>query len=78
MTDKKPGPQELMKMIRCSCKESCDKRCSCRKAGLQCSTSCLECLGAFCGNASIVSVDKNENENEDNDITERHFLDVFN
>ena len=37
MTDKEPGPQDLMKMIRCNCKESCDKRCSCKKAGLNCS-----------------------------------------
>ena len=40
MTDSEPGPTNLLKIVRCSCKNLCDKRCSCRKAGLKCSTSC--------------------------------------
>ena len=45
MTDAEPGPQDLLEMKHCNCKESCDKRCSCRKSGLKCSSSCGEYLG---------------------------------
>ena len=45
MTDAEPGPQDLLEMIHCNCKESCDKGCSCRKTGLKCSSKCGECLG---------------------------------
>ena len=40
MTDIEPGPPNLLKIVRCRCKSSCDKRCSCRKSGLKCSASC--------------------------------------
>ena len=76
MTDKEPGPQDLMKMIRCSCKENCDKRCSCRKAGLKCSISCSECLGAFCANAMPES--DIDTEIDLQEFPDRNFLDVFN
>ena len=33
MTEAESGPQDFLEMIRCNCKESCDKRCSCQKAG---------------------------------------------
>ena len=49
--DAKPGPQDLLEMIRSNCKASCDQRCSCRKAGSKCSILCSECLGVFCDNA---------------------------
>lgn len=76
MTDKEPGPQDLMKMIRCNCKESCDKRCSCKKAGLNCSISCGECLGTYCTNA--ITETNVENEIDTDEFQDRHFLDIFN
>ena len=51
MKDVEPGPQDLLEMIQCNYKESCDKRCLCQKADLKCSSSCGECLGIFCENA---------------------------
>ena len=48
MTDEEAGPSEILKIIRCSCKESCDKRYSCRKAGISCTSLCKECHGLFC------------------------------
>ena len=58
--DKEPGPLDLMKMIRCSCKEKCDKCCSCQKAGLKCSISCSECLGALANAMAESDIDNDE------------------
>ena len=76
MTHLEAGPQDLLKMIRCSCKKKCDKRCSCRKAGLKCSVSWSECLGAFCLNAMAEPVGP-ENDADCEEFSDRHFLDVF-
>ena len=44
------APKALLKVVRCNCKMGCDTlRCSCRKAGLDCSTGCGECRGG-CAN----------------------------
>ena len=51
ITDAELCPQDLLKMIRRNCKESCNKLCSCQKAGLKCSSWYSECLGGFCENA---------------------------
>ena len=38
------APKALLKVVRWNCKMGCDTlRCSCRKAGLNCSTGCGEC-----------------------------------
>lgn len=51
-----PAPDQLLKVIRCSCKTNCEnKRCSCRKNGLDCSTACTECKGINCANSSSVT-----------------------
>ena len=53
MSDLKPAPQSLLKVIRCSCKSYCKtKRCTCRKLGLTCSNVCGGCNGINCTNAS--------------------------
>ena len=72
--DAEPGPQDLLEMIRCNCKESCDKRCSCRKAGSKYSSLCGECLDIFYDNA----VDEQNIDDETEDyFPERNFLDAF-
>ena len=44
------APKALLKVVRCNCTMGCDTlRCSCRKAGLECSTGCGECRG-ICAN----------------------------
>ena len=73
MTDSEPGPPNLLKIVRCSCKNLCDKRCSCRKAGLKCSASCKFCLESSCSNVEEISDD----DEDENDPLERHFLDAF-
>ena len=50
LTDKEPCSQEILQIIRCSCKEPCGKRCPCQKAGMKCLKSCKECLGVTCEN----------------------------
>ena len=75
-TDNEPGPSDLLKIVRCTCKEMCDKRCSCKKAGLSCTSSCKECHGLFCNNSEQVGeTSNNDCENETDDA--RHFLDAF-
>ena len=75
MTDAGTGSQDVLEMIRCNCKESCDKRCSCQKACLKCSSSCGECLGVFCDN---VVDEQNIDDETDDYFPDRNFLDVFN
>jgi len=70
ITDIEAGSQDILNIIRCGCKGPCEQRCSCRKAGLNC-TSCKECHGVTCSNTII------DQPEEDNDDEERHFLDVF-
>jgi len=73
-TDKEAGPQDLLKIIRCSCKGSCDKRCSCGKAGLECSSYCKECGGVSCNNSKAYESDENDGNELD---YERNFFDAF-
>ena len=47
MMDAGPGPQDLLEIIQCNCKETCDKQCSCQKAGLKGSSLWGECLSVF-------------------------------
>ncbi len=57
------APKALLKVVRCNCKMGCDTlRCSCRKAGLDCSAGSGECRG-FCANMC-------ENITEDNEYEE--------
>ena len=52
-TDLPAAPENLLKMVKCSCKQNCDtKRCTCRKHGLDCSIGCSECRGMSCTNVS--------------------------
>ena len=52
MTGAEPGLQDLLEMIQCNWKESCDRQCSCRKAGLECYSSFVRWMSScFCDNA---------------------------
>lgn len=61
-----PAPENLLKMIFCSCKTGCGPACGCRKSGLHCSPACSQCKGNSCLNATPV-ISMNEIENEDNE-----------
>ena len=73
MTDIEAGPPDILKIIRCGCKGSCNSRCSCRKAGLKCAFSCKECHGVTCSNA----VEVLDIIQEEDDDVERNIFDLF-
>ena len=64
-TDLPPAPQELLQIIRCSCKTDCSSlRCTCKKHDIECSVACKNCKGSACMNSSQVEWDDDENELE--------------
>ena len=76
MTDEEAGPQDILQIIRCGCKGSCDNnRCTCQKAGLNCTASCKECHGSLCSNIKVDHDGSDDDLDEDDD--DRHFLDAF-
>ena len=75
MTDIEAGPPDILKIVRCGCRGMCGKRCSCRKSGLACTSSCKECHGITCTNGQDIEP---EPEGLDNEDCERNFLDIFN
>ena len=77
LTDKEPCPQELLLIIRCSCKESCGKRYSCRKDGMKCSKSCKDCLGVTCENTLTEICESSLEVDDGLGLDDRHFLDAF-
>ena len=51
-TDLPPAPQELLQVIRCSCKTDCSSlRCTCKKHNIECSVACSNCKGSGCANS---------------------------
>ena len=76
MADEEAGPDDLLKVIRCGCKGFCDSNhCTCRKAGLCCTSSCKECHGSLCDNTNDELAIRDDDFNENFD--DRHFLDAF-
>ena len=47
------APQQLLKIIRCTCKvgDCSTNNCSCRRNGLECTVACKGCKGASCANS---------------------------
>ena len=66
MTDIEAGPPDVLKVIRCSCKGTCQNSCSCRKAGLNCASTCKECHGITCTNAPVIEPEVEKDEYETN------------
>ena len=50
-TDADIAPKNILSKITCSCKTSCNKRCSCRKINMSCTDSC-KCSEEKCENRS--------------------------
>jgi len=64
LTDLPPAPQELLQVIRCTCKTGCSTlRCSCRRHDLKCSAACSDCKG-ICSNMESVQVCDEDLEEE--------------
>jgi len=56
--DAPPAPHHLLKVIRCACKGECEtKKCSCRRFGLHCNSTCASCKGETCSNSQISEVE---------------------
>ncbi|KAG1678943.1 hypothetical protein GQR58_013119 [Nymphon striatum] len=59
------APKMLLEVVRCNCKAGCEtQRCSCRKAGLDCSTGCGQCKG-ICLNMSAQITDDVDDGTDD-------------
>ena len=71
MTNIKAGPPDLLKVIRCGFMGPCGKSCSCRKASLNCASTCKGSHGITCTNAPVIEPKVEEDEYE------RNFLDIF-
>ena len=65
-TDKAVAPDELLHIVRCSCKAACaTAACSCRKHGLVCSVGCNHCRGETCSNSvNFIDVELSDSEPE--------------
>ena len=71
-----PGPDSILKFIRCNCKtgtnEACGKRCYCRKNGLFRVMACGQCHGEECSSKSKSSIIDDIDEGNDCNV-----LDAF-
>ena len=56
-TDRPVASTSILNMISCGCKTGCGKKCSCRKAGLDCTLMCSTCMGQNCTNGSPIDDD---------------------
>lgn len=60
MTDREVAPNSILKVVRCNCKASSNQcgtnRCSCRKNGLNCMSTCGECRGEDYENREVLKV----------------------
>ena len=60
-----PAP-ELLKIVRCTCKTGCkNSRCSCFKHGLKCTNVCGECRGVSCLNCQEITLEVDDEEDDD-------------
>lgn len=64
-TMKDVAPESLLKSVACACKKGCSGACSCRKAGLKCSTMCKHCSGQECENSVPISSLADDEEGEE-------------
>ena len=61
------APEDLLRLISCSCKGGCERACGCRKAGLTCSQICRQCRGIECTNVKEVYDDYTDDEEAQSD-----------
>ena len=74
MTSLPPAPTYLLKIIHCNCNSLCDtNRCSCRKAGLNCTTACGNCQNTNCSNCAR-EVDVNDEDDDDDDNNDDEYV----
>ena len=75
MTTQLPAPESVLHLVKCGCKKRCRSgRCSCRKAGLNCSDIC-DCTGdgeGACENSEQLAPEGDEVDDDDFDHGDRH------
>ena len=77
MTSLSPAPTYLLKIIHCNSNSLCDtNRCSCRKAGLNCITTCGNCQNTNCS-SDAREVDVNDQDDDDYDVYYYSFIIVY-
>ena len=60
------APVELLQFTSCNCIEDCsNRRCSCKKNGVNCISACGNCRGIACKNCIEDGVDYEEYSNSD-------------
>ena len=60
-----PAPESLLKLVNCKCRKGCENnRCSCVKAGLNCSQLC-KCLGCKNNNGDNIECDSDTYDPQD-------------
>ena len=65
-TDLPPAPQELLQVIRCSCKTDCSSlRCTCKKHDIECSVACSNCKGSGCANSFQTECDDDDDDDDE-------------
>ena len=65
----KPAPDQLLRIIRCTCKGDCSKvNCSCKFNGLECTSACKECRGSTCSNSKHIEEIYDDEPDEDTGI----------
>lgn len=67
-----PAPDDLLKLVSCKCTINCQRSCGCRKAGLNCSTLCLNCENS-CDNTAVIL----ENQEDEEEMTNELELDFL-
>ena len=69
MTEKKPTPDNLLKIVHCNCTTACTtQRCTCRRYGLPCTSVCGECQLESCENPNnVLPMDQDDTEDSDDD-----------
>lgn len=65
-----PAPQKVLQSIFCRCTKGCSNACGCRRTGLRCTSTCLNCLGTSCTNGPAFDMeDAYEDENIDDPLS---------
>ena len=77
-TDLKPAPDDILKIIRCSCKSTSKNQCgtntcTCRKNGQHCVSACGDCHGDACLNAEILVISTDDLIADSNTDIEDYF-----
>ena len=64
--DVSSAPTAVMKCVSCKCQECANKRCSCKKHGLNCTGAC-KCMSWNCSNSKETNTDHFDSDDDSDD-----------